>query len=176
MAINLSNESLDVKISCNQLSSDNYSVNNLLSIDPNLRRNGFRAEYFIRPPIEITFNSIGFAFDIMCLEIGLKSNEHKTNGLEIYFSKSDENKDFELIAKHFSDSNVIKVTNHCYRPNGKLTNALTQRFTKDAEEVMFKSRLLKHCFQIKQIKLKIIKTTNSSVPVIRYSFESIIKL
>jgi hypothetical protein len=104
----------------------------------------------------------------MCLEIGLKSNEHKTNGLEIYFSKTDDNKDFELIAKHFTDSNVIKVTNHSYRPNGKLTNALTPRFTKEAEEVMFKNRLLRHCFHTKQIRLKIIKTTNSSVPVIRY--------
>lgn len=36
-----------------QLCADGYDVTNLVSADPALRRQGFKLEYFLRPPVQV---------------------------------------------------------------------------------------------------------------------------
>lgn len=44
-----------------QLCADGYDVSNLLSEDPALRRRGFKLEYFLRPPMQVT---LGFHWQV----------------------------------------------------------------------------------------------------------------
>ncbi|KAG9334733.1 hypothetical protein JZ751_006570 [Albula glossodonta] len=44
----------ETTVHCNKLSADGYDVSNLLSGDPCVRRRGFKLEYFLRPPVQVT--------------------------------------------------------------------------------------------------------------------------
>ncbi|XP_067088011.1 RING finger protein 37 [Osmerus mordax] len=54
MVVNLCLPHFQTTIQCNKLCADSYDVTNLLSADPDVRRRGFKLEYFLRPPMQVT--------------------------------------------------------------------------------------------------------------------------
>ncbi|XP_055018098.1 RING finger protein 37 isoform X2 [Boleophthalmus pectinirostris] len=54
MVVNLCLPQFHTTIHCNKLCADGYDVTNLVSADPALRRRGFKLEYFLRPPVQVT--------------------------------------------------------------------------------------------------------------------------
>ncbi|XP_051924450.1 RING finger protein 37 isoform X1 [Hippocampus zosterae] len=61
MVVNLCLPHFNTNISCNKLCADGYDVTNLISADPALQRRGFKLEYFLRPPVQVTLR---FAFQV----------------------------------------------------------------------------------------------------------------
>ncbi|KAM6964862.1 RING finger protein 37 [Aplochiton taeniatus] len=54
MVVNVCLPHFKTTIQCNKLCADGYDVTNLLSADPAARRRGFKLEYFLRPPVQVT--------------------------------------------------------------------------------------------------------------------------
>lgn len=54
MVVNLCLPAFQTAIHCNKLCADGYDVTNLVSADPAMRRRGFKLEYFVRPPLQVT--------------------------------------------------------------------------------------------------------------------------
>ncbi|XP_033828465.1 RING finger protein 37 [Periophthalmus magnuspinnatus] len=54
MVINLCLPQFQTAIHCNKLCADGYDVTNLVSADPAVRRRGFKLEYYLRPPLQVT--------------------------------------------------------------------------------------------------------------------------
>uniref|UniRef100_A0A3Q3MTI5 U-box domain containing 5 n=2 Tax=Labrus bergylta TaxID=56723 RepID=A0A3Q3MTI5_9LABR len=54
MVLNLCLPHFHTSVHCNKLCADGYDVSNLVSADPALRRRGFKLEYFLRPPVQVT--------------------------------------------------------------------------------------------------------------------------
>ncbi|XP_036382432.1 RING finger protein 37 [Megalops cyprinoides] len=54
MVVNLCLPHFETTVHCNKLCADGYDVSNLLSGDPTFRRRGFKLEYFLRPPVQVT--------------------------------------------------------------------------------------------------------------------------
>ncbi|XP_074526335.1 RING finger protein 37 [Halichoeres trimaculatus] len=54
MVLNLCLPHFNTSAHCNKLCADGYDVTNLVSADPALRRRGFKLEYFLRPPVQVT--------------------------------------------------------------------------------------------------------------------------
>jgi U-box domain-containing protein 5 len=64
------------------ISRENYSVENLLSSDEELRKRGFLCETFIRPPISLTV-CFSFSFDIKYVVIGTRVGGQKSSGFQL---------------------------------------------------------------------------------------------
>ncbi|XP_043920033.1 RING finger protein 37 [Protopterus annectens] len=83
MVINLCLPQFRPRIHCNKICADGYEVENLISSDPVKRHRGFHAEYFIKPPINITL-SFPFNIEICQVNIRLSTGGHQTcTGLDI---------------------------------------------------------------------------------------------
>lgn len=54
MVVDLCLPAFQTEIHCNKLCADGYDVTNLVSADPASRRRGFKLEYFVRPPLQVT--------------------------------------------------------------------------------------------------------------------------
>ncbi|CAL8249237.1 unnamed protein product [Merluccius merluccius] len=54
MVINLCLPHCASTVHCDKLCADGYDVTNLISADPAVRRRGFKLEYFLRPPVQVT--------------------------------------------------------------------------------------------------------------------------
>uniref|UniRef100_A0A667ZAC1 U-box domain containing 5 n=1 Tax=Myripristis murdjan TaxID=586833 RepID=A0A667ZAC1_9TELE len=54
----------------NSLCADGYDVTNLVSADPALRRRGFKLEYFLRPPVQVTLK-FGFQVELCRVDVEL---------------------------------------------------------------------------------------------------------
>ncbi|XP_024909155.1 RING finger protein 37 isoform X2 [Cynoglossus semilaevis] len=54
----------------NTLCADGYDVTNLVSDDPALRRRGFKLEYFLRPPMQVTLK-FGFQVELCRVDVEL---------------------------------------------------------------------------------------------------------
>lgn len=54
MVFNVCLPPFQTAIHCNKLCADGYDVSNLVSADPAVRRRGFKLEYFVRPPLQVT--------------------------------------------------------------------------------------------------------------------------
>ncbi|KAM3867449.1 RING finger protein 37 [Diretmus argenteus] len=61
MVVNLCLPHFGTTVHCNKLCADGYDVTNLLSADPAVRRRGFKLEYFLRPPVQVTLK---FSFQV----------------------------------------------------------------------------------------------------------------
>ncbi|XP_041793261.1 RING finger protein 37 isoform X2 [Chelmon rostratus] len=55
---------------CDKLCADGYDVTNLVSADPALRRRGFKLEYFLRPPVQVTLK-FGFQVELCRVDVQL---------------------------------------------------------------------------------------------------------
>ncbi|XP_072112780.1 RING finger protein 37 [Mobula birostris] len=80
--INLCLPNFHPRIQCNKVCADGYDVSNLISADPVKTRCGFRAEYFIKPPLHVT---VSFPFNVELCRIDLEvSGLQNSLGLDIY--------------------------------------------------------------------------------------------
>nr|XP_040051404.1 RING finger protein 37 isoform X2 [Gasterosteus aculeatus aculeatus] len=72
MVLNLCLPAFHTTVECNKLCADGYDVTNLLSADPTLRRRGFKLEYFLRPPVQVTLK-FGFQVELCRVDVELWS-------------------------------------------------------------------------------------------------------
>ncbi|XP_078266619.1 RING finger protein 37 isoform X2 [Rhinoraja longicauda] len=81
--INLCLPCFKPRIQCNKVCADGYEVGNLISADPVKRKCGFRAEYFIIPPLHVT---VSFPFNVELCRIDLEVSLplQSSVGLDIY--------------------------------------------------------------------------------------------
>ncbi|XP_026199596.1 RING finger protein 37 isoform X3 [Anabas testudineus] len=70
MVMNLCLPHFYTTVHCNKLCADGYDVTNLLSADPVLRRRGFKLEYFLRPPVQVTLK-FGFEVELCRVDVEL---------------------------------------------------------------------------------------------------------
>ncbi|XP_054629501.1 RING finger protein 37 isoform X2 [Dunckerocampus dactyliophorus] len=70
MVLNLCLPHFNTEISSNKLCADGYDVTNLISADPALRRRGFKLEYFLRPPVQVTLR-FGFKVELCRVDVEL---------------------------------------------------------------------------------------------------------
>lgn len=70
MVVNVCLPHFKTTIQCNKLCADGYDVTNLLSADPDTRRRGFKIEYFLRPPVQVTLQ-FGFHVELCRVDVEL---------------------------------------------------------------------------------------------------------
>ncbi|XP_059194012.1 RING finger protein 37 [Centropristis striata] len=70
MVVNLCLPHFCATAHCNKLCADGYDVTNLVSADPALRRRGFKLEYFLRPPVQVTLK-FGFQVELCRVDVEL---------------------------------------------------------------------------------------------------------
>uniref|UniRef100_UPI0037E844D5 RING finger protein 37 isoform X1 n=2 Tax=Semicossyphus pulcher TaxID=241346 RepID=UPI0037E844D5 len=70
MVLNLCLPHFCTSVHCNKLCADGYDVTNLVSADPALRRRGFKLEYFLRPPVQVTLK-FGFPVELCRVDVEL---------------------------------------------------------------------------------------------------------
>nr|XP_043881957.1 RING finger protein 37 [Solea senegalensis]XP_043881958.1 RING finger protein 37 [Solea senegalensis]XP_043881959.1 RING finger protein 37 [Solea senegalensis]XP_043881960.1 RING finger protein 37 [Solea senegalensis]XP_043881961.1 RING finger protein 37 [Solea senegalensis] len=70
MVVNLCLPQFHTTVHCNKLCADGYDVTNLVSDDPALRRRGFKLEYFLRPPVQVTL-TFGFRVELSRVDVEL---------------------------------------------------------------------------------------------------------
>ncbi|XP_041856428.1 RING finger protein 37 isoform X2 [Melanotaenia boesemani] len=70
MVVNLCLPHFYTTAHCNKLCADGYDVTNLVSADPVLRRRGFKLEYFLRPPLQVTLK-FGFQVELCRIDVEL---------------------------------------------------------------------------------------------------------
>ncbi|XP_054467109.1 RING finger protein 37 [Anoplopoma fimbria] len=70
MVLNLCLPPFHTAVQCNKLCADGYDVTNLVSADPALRRRGFKLEYFLRPPVQVTLK-FGFQVELCRVDVEL---------------------------------------------------------------------------------------------------------
>ncbi|XP_061623729.1 RING finger protein 37 [Phyllopteryx taeniolatus] len=70
MVVNLCLPHFNTNISCSKVCADGYDVTNLISADPALRRRGFKLEYFLRPPVQVTLR-FGFQVELCRVDVEL---------------------------------------------------------------------------------------------------------
>uniref|UniRef100_A0A3B5A1U3 U-box domain containing 5 n=1 Tax=Stegastes partitus TaxID=144197 RepID=A0A3B5A1U3_9TELE len=70
MVVNLCLPHFYTTAHCNKLCADGYDVTNLVSADPALRRRGFKLEYFLRPPVQVTLK-FGFQVELCRVDVEL---------------------------------------------------------------------------------------------------------
>lgn len=70
MVVNLCLPTFHTNIHCNKLCADGYDVTNLVSADPAVRRRGFKLEYFLRPPVQVTL-TFDFKVEICRVDVEL---------------------------------------------------------------------------------------------------------
>ncbi|XP_067378017.1 RING finger protein 37 [Channa argus] len=70
MVLNLCLPHFCTTVHCNKLCADGYDVTNLVSADPALQRRGFKLEYFMRPPVQVTLK-FGFQVELCRVDVEL---------------------------------------------------------------------------------------------------------
>ncbi|KAM9858068.1 RING finger protein 37 [Aulostomus maculatus] len=70
MVVNLCLPHFNTTVTSNKLCADGYDVTNLVSADPVLRRRGFKLEYFLRPPVQVTLK-FGFQVELWRVDVEL---------------------------------------------------------------------------------------------------------
>ncbi|XP_017267654.1 RING finger protein 37 [Kryptolebias marmoratus] len=70
MVVNLCLPHFHTAAHCNKLCADGYDVTNLVSADPALRKRGFKLEYFLRPPLQVTLK-FGFPVELCRVDVEL---------------------------------------------------------------------------------------------------------
>ncbi|XP_060698146.1 RING finger protein 37 [Hemiscyllium ocellatum] len=83
MALNFCLPHFSPRVQCNKVCADGYEVSNLISADPVKRNCGFRAEYFIKPPVHVTI-SFPFNVELCKIDIDVSASLQNSSRLDIY--------------------------------------------------------------------------------------------
>ncbi|XP_041046848.1 RING finger protein 37 [Carcharodon carcharias] len=117
MTLNLCLPHFSPRIQCNKVCADGYEVSNLISADPAKRKCGFRAEYFIKPPLHVTI-SFPFNVELCKIDIDVSASLQNSMGLDIYTCTTCSKKmtwnevstqDSQLADQTFSDNDVFTL-------------------------------------------------------------------
>ena len=87
MLVNLLDGSFEPKVHCDSVSTEGYSVNNLVSCNTRERCRGFLSAHFIRPPIVVLFQ-LPFPASVELLVIGPKVGSQMSTGIDIFFART----------------------------------------------------------------------------------------
>ncbi|XP_060103179.1 RING finger protein 37 [Heteronotia binoei] len=88
MVINVCLPQFKPRIHCNKISADGYEVENLISEDLAKRNRGFRCEYFIKPPVQVTL-SFPFNLEVCRINVDISSGScQNITGLDVWTSAS----------------------------------------------------------------------------------------
>lgn len=144
------NASIQLDGSC--ISREEYSVENLISSDVNIRKRGFLCETFIRPPVSLTV-SFPFAFDIKYVVIGTRVGGQKSSGFQISAGRND---NIQKICTIVTEKETI-----VFHDNN--TNLST--FGNDYEICCFNISASRSIRSAEKLSVRIFKTVNS-IPAI----------
>uniref|UniRef100_A0A8C6UMK2 U-box domain containing 5 n=1 Tax=Neogobius melanostomus TaxID=47308 RepID=A0A8C6UMK2_9GOBI len=101
MVVNLCLHPFHTTIHSSKLCADGYDVTNLVSADPAVRRRGFKLEYFLRPPLQVTL-TFDFKVEICRVDAELwpwgMDRGQACKKLEIG-TCSDSNSDFKVVGR-----------------------------------------------------------------------------
>jgi len=144
------NTSIQLDGSC--ISREDYSVENLISSDAELRKRGFLCETFIRPPVSLTV-SLPFAFDIKYVVIGTRVGGQKSSGFQLSVGRND---NIQKICSVITEKETIVFHDN----NTDLSN-----FGYDYDKSCFNISASRNIRSAEKLSVRIFKTANS-IPAI----------
>lgn len=168
MAVNFCHERLGTRILCSQVSTDNYSVENLISEDLVSKNRGFLADSFVRPPVDIIVQ-FPCPIKMCCVSVNTKVGSQQSTGCEI-FIQSEESGGYDAfnygtfihVGKYYLDCDKkgIFFASALHSPSCKSTPI--ENFAR--QEIS--GRMSKALSSVWSLRIRIIKTSASSVPAI----------
>ncbi|XP_076372292.1 RING finger protein 37 isoform X2 [Tachypleus tridentatus] len=174
MSLNFCKVEYNCHIQCDQVSADGYEVDNLISLDANKRQKGFRAEYFIKPPVNITV-TFPVCLEVSHILLGTQVGSQQTTGIEVYsqYSKSNEKDStdrFDIIGKCFNISNSrLGFYNHYYCPRELVRGTSLPDFSRNSDIFYrFRTKFIGSINSVRRIRLRIMRTLSSTVPALSF--------
>ncbi|XP_078588361.1 RING finger protein 37-like [Branchiostoma floridae x Branchiostoma japonicum] len=188
--MDLSHPALHPRIHCDKVSADGYDITNLVSADLRVRARGFRAEYFIKPPVNVIL-SFPFHIHIHRIDIdpcvgsnvslGLQILTHSATSIENWLvdSKSGSTcaslnstfnpETFNLVGKAFlEERKFLCFKNNRYSPRRPFVGKDFTPGTLDGNAYLSnlwqKSQALS---RVSHLMVRIVRTQNASIPVLR---------
>lgn len=162
MALNLCHQQLGTEMVCSQVCSDEYDVHNLIADDPIKRLKGFKVEYFVKPPVDITI-TFPIPVTIHSIRIGLQLGLQSTSGFEIW-STCNEDAEFQFILKHYSNrSNGVLIKNTRYFPNKRLEKFKLPNQAEDIDVIYVPVKVNHLVKSMSKLKLRLTKACNSGI-------------
>lgn len=134
------------------ISREDYSVENLISPDPGIRRRGFLCETFIRPPVSLTI-SFPFAFDIKYVVIGTRVGGQKSSGFQISAGRND---NVQKICSMITEKETIVFHDN---------DTDLSIFGNDSEKCCFNISASRNIRSAEKLSVRIFRTANS-IPAI----------
>uniref|UniRef100_UPI00358ECBA0 RING finger protein 37 isoform X2 n=1 Tax=Myxine glutinosa TaxID=7769 RepID=UPI00358ECBA0 len=95
MALNVCVAKLGSRIHCDKISADGYEADNLISTDVTARSRGFRPEYFIKPPLELTL-SLAFPVELTRVDVRVVLGQRGSSGIQVLTSSGQGKEDANL--------------------------------------------------------------------------------
>ncbi|XP_023234750.1 RING finger protein 37-like [Centruroides sculpturatus] len=171
MAVNFCQEHHSPAISSSHVCRDGYDVTNLIAINQAVRKNGFCAEYFIKPPVNIIIK-FPIPIEISHVLLGVKLGEYQTTSLEIwskYWPTNYDDKDekFELIGKstNIIESNVL-FANNKYAPRKLFSKLPKNMLPGDVASRRFTAKQYTNLSSIGSLQISLIKVSHSGFPLL----------
>lgn len=140
------NASIQLDGSC--ISREDYSVQNLISSDVELRNKGFLCETFIRPPVSMTI-SFPYDFDIKYIVIGTRVGGQKSSGFQLSVGY---NENLQKICSLITEKESI-----VFHDNSSDLSSFGNNYDKCCFNISA-SRLIR---SVKKLSVRIFKTNNS---------------
>ncbi|TRZ03160.1 hypothetical protein DNTS_014549 [Danionella cerebrum] len=128
MVLNMCLAHFETSIHCNKLCADGYDVSNLLSEDPNVRRRGFKLEYFLRPPVHVT---LSFQLQIELYRLDLElwpwAMDSGSRRIEVSTNSVKDNHNLQLVSRcDLKDELQVCLVHPTFKPRAPFCEALPQ--------------------------------------------------
>ncbi|XP_019626265.1 PREDICTED: RING finger protein 37-like [Branchiostoma belcheri] len=189
--MDLCHPALHPRIHCDKVSADGYDVTNLVSADPRVRARGFRAEYFIKPPVNVIL-SFPFHIHIQRIDVdpcvgsnvslGLQILTHSAASVENWLVDSKQsstsaslnsalNPDtFNLVGKAFlEERRFLCFKNNRYSPRHPFVGKefLPGALDCNVYETNLWQKSLASLNRVSHLMVRIVRTQSASIPVLR---------
>ncbi|XP_078668058.1 RING finger protein 37-like [Branchiostoma floridae x Branchiostoma belcheri] len=189
--MDLCHPALRPRIHCDKVSADGYDVTNLVSADPRVRARGFRAEYFIKPPVNVI---LSFPFHVHIhridvdpcvgsnVSLGLQILTHSAASIENWLvdSKQSSTSDslnsalnpdtFNLVGKAFlEERRFLCFKNNRYSPRHPFVGKdfLLGALEGNVYETSLWQKSLASLNRVSHLMVRIVRTQSASIPVLR---------
>ncbi|KAI8492740.1 RING finger protein 37, partial [Branchiostoma belcheri] len=191
LPMDLCHPALHPRIHCDKVSADGYDVTNLVSADPRVRARGFRAEYFIKPPVNVI---LSFPFHVHIhridvdpcvgsnVSLGLQILTHSAASVENWLVDSKQsgtsaslnstlNPDtFNLVGKAFlEERRFLCFKNNRYSPRDPFVGKdfLPGALECNVYETNLWQKSLASLNRVSHLMVRIVRTQSASIPVLR---------
>lgn len=172
MSINFCQEHHSPVISSSHVCRDGYDVHNLIAINQAIKKNGFWAEYFIRPPVDILIK-FPIPIEISHILLGVKIGENQTTGLEIWSQYLSANnhcnteEKFELIGKRFNiTESYLLFINNQYSPRKHFSKLPKNILSSNIVTYRFNAKFYANLSSVNSLRISLIKVLRSDSPVL----------